>query len=92
MVLVDEIENGLHHSVMEKVWAAIATFARRYNVQIFASTHSHECFRAARQALHSEKEDDLRLYRIEHSRGKLRTIRYDREMMDSALEFDVEVR
>ena len=92
MVLVDEIENGLHHMVMQKVWSAIATFARTYNVQIFATTHSHECFRAASQAIDVNEEDDLRLYRIEHFRGELRSVRYDREMMDSALEFNVEVR
>ena len=92
MVLVDEIENGLHHSVMKNVWTAIASIARLNNVQVFATTHSHECFRAGRDALSSDGEDDFRLYRIEQSRGKLRTIRYDREMMDSALEFDVEVR
>ena len=92
VVLVDEIENGLHHSVMAKVWTAIATFAEQYNVQIFATTHSHECFRAALDALPSESKGDFRLYRIEHSRGQLRAIGYDREMMDSALEFDVEVR
>ena len=92
MVLVDEIENGLHHTVMQKMWGAIATYARRYNVQIFATTHSHECFRTACQAFESDEEDDFRLFRIDHSRGKLRTVRYDREMMDSALEFNVEVR
>ncbi len=27
IVLVDEIENGIHHSVMEKVWKAIGAFA-----------------------------------------------------------------
>ena len=92
MVLVDEVENGLHHGVMKNVWAAIATFARHYNVQIFATTHSHECFRAAREAVYSDMADDFRLYRIEQSMGSLRTVRYDREMMDSALEFDFEVR
>ena len=92
MVLADEIENGLHHTVMPKVWSAIAAFARRYNVQVLATTHSHECFRAARQALESDEEDDFRLYRIEHFRGKLHTVRYDGEMMDSALEFNFEVR
>ena len=40
MVLVDEIENGIHYSVMEKVWRAIGAFARSYDVQLFATTHS----------------------------------------------------
>ena len=92
MVLVDEIENGLHHMVMRRVWNAIAAFAKRYNVQIFATTHSRECFQAAQEAFKPVAEDDFRLYRIEHSRGKLRAVTYDRETMDAALEFDLEVR
>jgi hypothetical protein len=92
MVLVDEIENGLHHLVMQKVWSSIATFARHYNVQIFATTHSRECFQAALEALGDDDENEFRLYRIEHFRDKLRTVRYDREMMDFALNFNVEVR
>ncbi len=92
MVLVDEIENGLHHMVMRRVWNAIVAFAKRYNVQIFATTHSRECFQAAQEAFKPVAEDDFRLYRIEHSRGKLRAVTYDRETMDAALEFNLEVR
>lgn len=92
MVLVDEIESGLHHSVMQRVWSAIAAFARRYNVQLFATTHSHECFRAAHQAFDSEEDDDFRFYRIDHFKGALRTVMYDREMIGTALEFGLEAR
>ena len=43
VVLIDEIENGLHHSVLAEVWGAIAKTAEQFNVQIFATTHSFEC-------------------------------------------------
>ena len=92
MVLVDEIENGLHHSVMQRVWSAIADFARRYNVQVFATTHSYECFREAYLAFESDEENDLRLFRIDHFRGALRAVRYDLEIMGAALEANFEVR
>ena len=42
-ILIDEIENGLHHSILEKIWEAIALAARKSNAQIFATTHSWEC-------------------------------------------------
>jgi AAA15 family ATPase/GTPase len=41
-VLIDEIENGLHHSITTKIWIAIAESARQTNNQIFATTHSLE--------------------------------------------------
>jgi ABC-type ATPase with predicted acetyltransferase domain len=34
VVLVDEIENGLHHSVVQKVWRAIAEAARQFNISL----------------------------------------------------------
>jgi len=38
-ILIDEIKNGLHYSVMTDVWKAIADAARRADAQIFATTH-----------------------------------------------------
>ena len=43
VVLVDEIENGLHHAVMPKVWRTVGHAATRFNTQLFATTHSFEC-------------------------------------------------
>ncbi len=52
--LVDEVENGIHHSVMSKVWKAIAAAAKRFDTQIFATTHSYECIEKAHEGLGSE--------------------------------------
>ncbi len=42
-LLVDEIENGLHYSVQEKVWGMLFELAEKNNIQIFATTHSEDC-------------------------------------------------
>lgn len=47
ILLIDEIENGIHHSVMPELWKTVADLAERYNAQIFATTHSIECVLAA---------------------------------------------
>ena len=91
MVMVDEIENGIHHSVMEKVWKAVGAFARSYDVQLFATTHSYECIGAAYRAFELDEEDELRLYRIDRSRSHLRAVRYDRERIGRILESGMEV-
>ncbi len=92
IVLVDEIENGIHHSVMEKVWKAIRAFAHNYDVQLFATTHSYECIGAAYRAFESDEEDDLRLFRIERSKeGEFRAVKFDRERLGSVLHFNMEV-
>ena len=89
MVLVDEIENGIHHSVMEKVWKAIGAFARSYDVQLFATTHSYECIRAACDAFDPDEEDELRLFRIGKVNGEMRAAKYDREMMQTAFDMNL---
>ncbi|MBL7224111.1 MAG: AAA family ATPase [Candidatus Brocadiae bacterium] len=46
VLLVDEIDTGLHHSVMGDMWRLVIESARNSNVQVFASTHSLDCVRA----------------------------------------------
>lgn len=91
IVLVDEIENGIHHSVMEKVWKAIGAFARSYDVQLFATTHSYECIGAAYRAFEADEEDELRLFRVQRNGdGGFRAVKYDRERLGGVLELRME--
>lgn len=92
VILIDEIENGLHHSILKKVWKAIAQAARRNNAQVFATTHSYECIRAAHRAFSEEETYDFRLHRLERVKGKIKAITYSKESLEAALEMDLEVR
>ena len=47
LVLADEIGNGLHHKQLVPVWRSLCARAARNRVQVFATTHSEECIRAA---------------------------------------------
>jgi len=44
-LLVDEIDTGLHYSVMGDMWRLVTEAARRSGVQVFATTHSSDCVR-----------------------------------------------
>ena len=46
ILFIDEIEIGLHHSKMIEVWNTVFKLARKYNIQLFATTHSKECIEA----------------------------------------------
>jgi hypothetical protein len=91
-VLIDEIENGLHYSVLKNVWQAIAWAARKANVQIFATTHSWECLRWVHEAFVEDEIYDLRLHRIDNIRGEISTVSYDRKMIETALFSGIEMR
>ena len=89
VVMVDEVENGIHYSVLEKAWGAIAAAAERAQVQVFATTHSFECMEAAHGAL----GDKLMVHRIEQDReGRSRCITLEAEGVAAAIRHGFEVR
>lgn len=45
VLLVDEIDTGLHYSVMGDMWHLVVETAKRLNVQVVATTHSADCVR-----------------------------------------------
>jgi len=89
VVLVDEIEDGLHHSVMPAVWQAIDEAAKQFHTQIFATTHSFECIEAAHQAL---GPDGFLLHRLEVNDAENRCVTFKSNGMAAALRHNLEVR
>ena len=92
VVLIDEIENGLHHTVMENIWRAIGDAARIANCQIFATTHSYECIQAAQRAFADNGEEDLTFIRLEHDGDDIRPIVADEETLETAIGHSWEMR
>ena len=46
VLLIDEIENGLHYTAHKEFWAMLFKLAMEYDFQIFACTHSKEMIEA----------------------------------------------
>jgi predicted ATP-dependent endonuclease of OLD family len=90
-VMIDEIENGFHYSVLPKVWELIHKLAKQYNVQVFAVTHSHECAVAAHKAANTA-DYDYGYFRIEQKDGIGRAVAYSHEQMQTSIEANLEVR
>ncbi len=91
-LLIDEIDTGLHHTVMSKMWKLICTTAKKLNVQVFATTHSRDCWEMlADNAVEDEFADmPIRIHRI--NKDKKRATTFTNEEMHLALNRDVEVR
>ena len=89
VVLVDEVENGLHYSALGKVWKAIGEAARQFNTQVVASTHSFECMEAAHQSLDAE---DFLVHRLENSDEAIRCITLESEQIRATVEHNLEIR
>jgi len=46
VLLIDEVENGIHHTNQYELWKMIFKLSSAFNIQIFATTHSHEMIQA----------------------------------------------
>lgn len=92
VILIDEIENGIHHSVMGEVWKALAGAAEKSNSQIFATTHSFECISAAHGVFASRSDYEFRLFRLDRIANRIQAVAYDKSSLDAATSKDLEVR
>lgn len=68
VLLIDEIEAALHVSVLNSVLETLRWAADRYNVQVFATTHSLEAVDAVTTAF-EEEIDNLAAFRLERREG-----------------------
>ncbi len=92
VLLIDEIDTGLHYTVMANMWRLIFGAAKELNVQVFASTHSSDCIRSLAELCYLETDvaDNVTLQRIE--RDKENAVAYTAEEIEIAAERRVEVR
>ena len=95
IILIDEIDNGLHYSAYKKLWEAIFTLAATTNKQIFVTTHSKETLYYLNDMLEErpDYQPDFRLYTIERTLKKgLQAYKITHEGLRGACENDVELR
>jgi len=96
ILLVDEIENGLHYSAQPDLWQLIFETAQDLDVQVFATTHSFDCIKAFQQAA-QESEAEGRLISLRRSErvdeeGKIVAVPYDEDALESVAHSNIEVR
>lgn len=94
VLLIDEIENGLHYASLSVAWKALFAVCKEYNVQLIATTHSYECIEAFSK-IYDEIEpqsDDIRLYRIDKEDEKHKAFIYTPQILKAGIEKEFEVR
>ena len=91
VLLVDEIDTGLHHSVMADMWRMVSERAAALKVQVFATTHSRDCYESlAAVAKPGLPSPEITIQRMEPHREQ--AIRYSDEAIVAAAERGIEVR
>jgi len=96
ILLIDEIDNGLHYSTMKALWKAIIIAARKFEVQIFATTHNIETLKYLKELIKEEIQDfsnNVRHYTLmKLISGEMKSYKYDFERFEYALEQGIEIR
>jgi ABC-type Na+ transport system ATPase subunit NatA len=92
LLLVDEIDTGLHHTVMRDLWRFLYSCAKEFDVQIVATTHSRDCFQSLAVICRDDvaQGSDVTIHRIE--KGQSETVAYTEQEIVAAADFDMEVR
>ena len=91
-LLIDEAENGIHHSAQRDFWRMVLQTAHENNVQVFATTHSWDCVSGFAQAAVQNENVEGVLVRLEKEENGLRAVRYDEEDLETAADQNIEVR
>jgi hypothetical protein len=92
ILLVDEIDTGLHYSVMANMWRMVMQTAERLDVQVFATTHSRDCVEslAAISRAGVTSDGKVSIQRIE--RGRPTAVAFAEHEIVIAAERAIEVR
>ena len=89
VLLVDEIDTGLHYSVLTKMWQLVYQTANRLDVQVFATTHSRDCYESLAEIAVADR-NDISVQRIE--RNKVEAVAFSEAELRVAAERGLEVR
>lgn len=95
IVLIDELSNGFHYSVMKGVWRAIISVAKKNNVQIFATTHDLDSIKGLRDAAKSgeEYDDSIVCFKLQRTADyELKSYTYSLDSVDYSLTQEIEIR
>lgn len=96
IIVIDEIDNGLHYSAYTLLWKSILTLCHQKKLQLFITTHSLEAIVALEKTLRTEMnemQEAIRLYMIENTNlhgFKARGYGYDK--IKTILEEEIKLR
>lgn len=94
VLLIDEIDNGLHYSVMSKVWEVIVRAAEFNKTQVFATTHSLDSLKGFNEAVKTVNcPESVSAFKLLHTNdGELRSFKYPQDQLDYAIKQEIEIR
>ena len=91
-LLIDEVDTGFHWTVIEDVWRLIVEAADRWNVQVFATTHSYDCIKGLGTLIQSRPDLALAVAVQKVHRSLEQAVCIPGDEIPIAVEQEIEVR
>ena len=92
-LFLDEIENGIHYTNLDKLWEIILTISKQQNVQVFATTHSKECIESYARVAKKFNDEEIGFIELGRNKyDKLDSVVMDSEMFQRFVKLGNEVR
>ncbi|MXZ31255.1 MAG: ATP-binding protein [Acidimicrobiia bacterium] len=91
-LVIDEAENGIHHSVQDSFWKMVMQTAHEKNVQVFVTTHGLDCVGGFARAASDLDEVGGALVRLERENGHINAVEYSEKNLQAATKYGIEVR
>ena len=92
LLLIDEFENGMHHTVQVDAWRAIFKLARRLDIQVVATSHSWDTIKAFQTAANEEPDEEGSLVRLTRKGEDIIPTRFSKDELAIASRQRIEVR
>jgi AAA15 family ATPase/GTPase len=86
ILLIDEIENGLHYTAHYEFWKKIFAASKKLNIQIFATTHSLEMIQQFNKVAKEDGEAAYFEMFRDSENGKIIAAKHDTELLAYELE------
>ncbi len=91
-LFIDEIDNGIHYTMLDNLWEVILKVSKELNVQIFSTTHSKECIESYVRVAEKLKDEDITFIELFKHENKIKSMTLDKEMLKIQLNQNHEVR
>ncbi len=86
ILLIDEIENGIHYTAHHDFWKNIFKLSKELNVQVFSTTHSLEMIKAFNEVAKNEGEGAYFEMAKEYETGQIFAQKHDAGLLEYELE------
>ncbi|MEA3353305.1 MAG: AAA family ATPase, partial [Campylobacterota bacterium] len=92
-LFIDEIDNGIHYTQLDRLWEIILRISKEQKVQVFATTHSKECIESYARVSKKLEDEDISFIELGRNKeNKLDSIVMNSERFLRYIEIGNEVR